>query len=101
MGTSILINEEVHRINSHFNCDATLLWAPTGVAENNISGKTIHSSIIIPAKSKNLPEMSGEVKINFETDMINIKFVIIDKASMLGLNLYLKVDARLRATKPQ
>lgn len=100
-GKSCIINEMVHRINSHFQCNATLLMAPTGVAANNINGQTLHSALRIPPSRNALPQLNSDAKISFEDEFKDIKFVIIDEASMLGLNLFFKVDQRLRDAKPQ
>lgn len=99
-GKSCVINEMVHRINAHYGTAATLLMAPTGVAANNINGQTLHSALrIYPLR--NFEELRGESKLSFEDELQNINFIIIDEASMLGLNLFYKVDLRLREAKPQ
>lgn len=39
--------------------------------------------------------------MKFEEEFENFKIVIIDESSMLGLNLFFKIDQRLREAKPQ
>lgn len=50
----------------------------------------------MPPSKGALPELSGEAKLAFEEELRDIKCIIIDEASMLRLNLMLKVDKRLR-----
>ena len=63
--------------------------APTGVAANNIVGQTIHSALRINASKRmggTSKDLEGKSKIAFEEELKDVRFIIIDEASMLGLN---------------
>lgn len=45
--------------------------------------------------------MTEDAKIKFGEDFKDFKFIVIDEASTSGLNLFIKVDQRLRKLKPQ
>ena len=98
-GKSCVINQIVHEINSYYNYNASLLMAFTGVAANNINGQTIHSTLRIRPQSV-YAELTGETKSTFEDELNDVKLIIIGEASMLGLNLFYKIDRRLRGAKP-
>lgn len=97
-GKSCVINEITRRVNLKFDSEATLLLAPTGVAANNIGGQTVHSALRINSK-RTFQDLEGDSKLTFETYFEKIKFVIIDEASMLGLNLFYKCDLQMKQGK--
>lgn len=98
---SCIINEMVTRIHFKIEGNSTLLMAPTGVAANNINVQTLHSALRIPAKKEIAEPLVGESKMAFEEEFKDLKFVIIDDASMLGMNLFFNVEQRLRKAKPR
>uniref|UniRef100_T1IVW9 ATP-dependent DNA helicase n=1 Tax=Strigamia maritima TaxID=126957 RepID=T1IVW9_STRMM len=91
----------IHRIEILPGANSALLLAPTGVAANNIGGATIHSALHVHTLSTIFTDLTGESLMQFQQSMQNIRYVIIDEMSMLGLNLLLKIDQRLRQAKPE
>ncbi len=82
--------------------DPVRVLAPSGVAAWNIGGRTLHSSLAIPASaSASVTPLEGTRLANLQRHWKGVHFVIIDEKSMLGLRLFAKVDARLRQLKPQ
>lgn len=68
--------------------------APTGAAASNIDGKTIHSSLRLPIGGELLP-LAGENLRTFQLKFKDIRFIIIDEYSMIGLRMLHKIHLRL------
>ena len=65
-----------------------LLLAPTGVAAQNVSGKTIHSTLKIRQTGNNYYQTlfaTSEVSIQV---LLQIKAIIIDEISMISRGLF-------------
>ncbi len=72
-----------------------LLCAPTGKAAFNIRGMTLHSAFKIPVSQFN-GSLSVEVANTLRAAYAQLKLIIIDEISMVGLSLFNKFDIRLR-----
>lgn len=70
------------------------ILAPTGAAALNVGGKTIHSFLRIPVCGPIMP-LNGENLRAFQLQFKDIKFVLIDEYSMIGLRLLNKIHVRL------
>lgn len=70
------------------------ILAPTGAAAVNVNGKTIHSFLRIPVAGPLLP-LNGESLRYFQLQFKDLKFVLIDEYSMIGLRLLNKIHYRL------
>ena len=102
-GKSYLIN----LLSAHLQAAAgargtgTLVWraAPTGVAGNQISGTTLHSLLRLPI-NKDFKPLSAIDKAQLQKKLKDIRYLIIDEKSMLGLRQLLWIDDRLREAFP-
>ncbi|KAF5133799.1 ATP-dependent DNA helicase PIF1 [Metarhizium anisopliae] len=100
-GKSYLIN----LLSAHLQAVAagrgTPVWraAPTGVAGNQISGTTLHSVLHLPI-NKDFKPLSTIDKAQLQMKLKDIKYLIIDEKSMLGLRQLSWIDDRLREAFP-
>ena len=100
-GKSYLIN----LLSAHLQAAAagrgSPIWqaAPTGVAGNQISGTTLHSVLHLPI-NKDFKPLSTVDKTQLQMKLKDIKYLIIDEKSMLGLRQLSWVDDRLREAFP-
>ena len=101
-GKSYLIN----LLSAHLQAAAgargtsTPIWraAPNGVAGNQISGTTLHSLLRLPIDNS-FKELAPVDKRHLQQKLKNIKYLVIDEKSMLGLR-QLWIDTRLREALP-
>ncbi|KJZ69873.1 hypothetical protein HIM_10728 [Hirsutella minnesotensis 3608] len=79
----------------------TPVWraAPTGVAGNQISGSTLHSLLHLPI-NKDFKPLSAIDKAQLQKQLKDIKYLIVDEKSMLGLRQLSWIDDRLREAFP-
>lgn len=75
-----------------------VILAPTGAAAVNIDGKTLHSALRIPVSGRMMP-LNGENLRTLQRDFADVRFIIIDEYSMIGLRLLCKVNQRLQEAK--
>ena len=100
-GKSYLIN----LLSAHLQAAAagrgTPVWraAATGVAGNQISGTTLHSLLHLPI-NKDFKPLSAVDKTQLQKKLKDIKYLIIDEKSMLGLRQLSWIDDRLREAFP-
>ncbi|KJK73750.1 hypothetical protein H634G_10986 [Metarhizium anisopliae BRIP 53293] len=100
-GKSYLIN----LLSAHLQAAAagrgTPVWraAPTGVAGNQISGTTLHSLLHLPI-NKDFKPLSPTDMAQLQKKLKDIKYLIIDEKSMLGLRQLSWIDDRLREAFP-
>ncbi|KAF5127214.1 ATP-dependent DNA helicase pif1 [Metarhizium anisopliae] len=100
-GKSYLIN----LLSAHLQAAAagrgTPVWraAPTGVAGNQISGTTLHSLLHLPI-NKDFKPLSALDKTQLQKKLKDIKYLIIDEKSMLGLRQLSWIDDRIREAFP-
>lgn len=79
-----------------------MLMAPTGVASDNIGGRTYHSVLHPPSKGTkqilNRPNirLKGESKKQLVLDFAGITHVIIDEMSMIGRRSLGYIDELMR-----
>ena len=95
-----MIKEIVRRVSSSLGKDAIRVCAPTGAAAINIEGSTIHSLLHFPMVSSKFQPLNGEAKTNFQNEMKELKFIIIDEMSMIGAQILFMIERRLRETQP-
>jgi len=74
------------------------MLAPTGAAARNIDGTTIHSGLRILING-NMSPLNGENLRNSQLHFQKIRFIIIDKYSMVGTRLLCKIHRRLCEAK--
>ncbi|EXU94457.1 PIF1-like helicase [Metarhizium robertsii] len=70
-----------------------------GVAGNQISGTTLHSVLHLPI-NKDFKPLSAVDKAQLQVKLKDIKYLIIDEKSMLGLRQLSWIDDRLREAFP-
>lgn len=68
--------------------------APKGAAAVNIDGFTIHSCLRIPITGEMIP-LNGENLRTFQLQFQDVKFIIIDEYSMIGMRLLHKIHRRI------
>ncbi|KAL6405464.1 transposase [Ilyonectria robusta] len=100
-GKSYLINLLSAHLQAATGGRGTPVWraAPTGVAGNQISGTTLHSLLQLPI-NKDFKPLSAIDKAQLQKKLKDIKYLIIDEKSMLGLHQLSWIDDRLREAFP-
>lgn len=115
-GKTYVVNA-VHSVMEHYGCGHIIRYlAPTGSTAMLINGVTIHKGLGIKIKSRNKgkgnrhPGESGEdytilisVKecIKLCEEWKNVEFMLLDEASLTGLELLADIDHALRFAKEQ
>ena len=86
-----------HQPNVELDKLKVLLCAPTGKAAFNIRGMTLHSAFGIPvSQNNNNRPLSADIANTLRVTFSQLKLIIIDEVSMVGLSMLHKVDTRLR-----
>ncbi|XP_044714726.1 PIF1-like helicase domain-containing protein [Hirsutella rhossiliensis] len=100
-GKSYLINLLSEHLQAASGGRGTPVWraAPTGVAGNQISGTTLHSLLHLPI-NKDFKPLSAIDKAQLQKKLKNVKYLIVDEKSMLGLRQLSWIDDRLREAFP-
>lgn len=113
-GKTYVVNA-VQSVMAHYGCGHMIRYlAPTGSAATLINGTTIHKGLEIKIKSKNKgkgnrnPGKSGEdysvlisvkERVKLCEEWKNVGFVLLDEASLTGLELLADIDHSLRFAK--
>ncbi|XP_044720057.1 PIF1-like helicase domain-containing protein [Hirsutella rhossiliensis] len=79
--------------------NACLACRSTGVAGNQISGTTLHSLLHLPINKDFKPLLAID-KAQLQKKLKDVKYLIIDEKSMLGLRQLSWIDDRLREAFP-
>jgi len=76
-----------------------LLTAPTGKAAYGIKGLTLHSAFKLPLNqfAGLLPKLSSDISNTLRCQFANVKLLIIDEISMVGIKTLGYIDQRLRS----
>lgn len=76
-----------------------LLTAPTGKAAFGIRGVTLHSAFSLPLNQYAgvLPKLSSDISNTLRCQLANVKLLIIDEISMVGIKTLGYIDQRLRS----
>ncbi|KAM4062456.1 PIF1-like helicase [Hirsutella rhossiliensis] len=100
-GKSYLINLLSAHLQAASGGRGTPVWraAPTGVAGNQISGTTLHSLLHLPI-NKDFKPLAAIDKAQLQKKVKDIKYLIVDEKSMLGLRQLSWIDDRLREAFP-
>ncbi|EFY84461.1 ATP-dependent DNA helicase PIF1 [Metarhizium acridum CQMa 102] len=100
-GKSYLINPLSAHLQAAAAGRGTPVWraAPTGVAGNQISGTTLHSLLHLPI-NKDFKPLSPTDMARLQKKLRDIKYLIIDEKSRLGLRQLSWIDDRLREAFP-
>lgn len=95
-GKSVVIRSMCRLIEGTYRGHAGIhqVLAPTGAAAVNIDGKTIHSFFRIPVYGALAP-LNGTNLSNFQLQLRDTKYIIIDEYSMVGMRLLNKIHVRL------
>lgn len=84
-------NPDAHRV---------LLTAPTGTAAFNIHGRTLHSLFLLPlGQTKGYKKLSDEKRNTLRCKLQDLEILIIDEISMVGCDMLMTIDQRLREIK--
>ena len=73
-----------------------LVLAPTGMAAYHIQGNTIHSGLHIPINQGEMNPLGSSELNTLRCKYNNVKVVFIDEISMVGSQLFIKIDQRLQ-----
>ncbi|XP_030828689.1 uncharacterized protein LOC100890415 [Strongylocentrotus purpuratus] len=77
-----------------------LLTAPTGTAAFNIQASTLHSTFLLPlGQTKVYKKLSDQKRNTLRCKLADLDILIIDEVSMVGCDLLMTVDQRLREIK--
>lgn len=82
--------------------DTCEVCAPTGVASDNIGGRTYHSLLPIPridVDRKDVKLSEGPRLSQMKIEMQNVQYLIIDELSMVGRRALGQIDELLRQAK--
>lgn len=83
----------------HGKPDPIARCAPTGVAAHNINGRTIHGLFNINPQSRTT-EIKDAQRSYLQLTLKDIRYIIIDEKSMIGLHLFGQIDACCREANP-
>ncbi len=97
-GKSTIIKVIVHRGNQEWP-NSVAVAAPTGLAALNIDGKTLHSLFKISPKDTAYKPLAGEALAKLQEEFKNIRFLIIDEMSMVGLKMLYYLCCRCQEAK--
>ena len=95
-GKSTIIKEMVKRITSIFGEDSVKVAASTGMASVNIDGLTLHYLLRLPVNYKLFSKLENQNAKKFQTDLKDLKFLIIDEMSLIGLRTLFQIESRCR-----
>ena len=76
--------------------DQIRITATTGVASFNIHGQTICSLLKLPIRKKNKNDLSGEQLTKLQSNLRNVKMIVVDEYTMLGCEALSWIDRRLK-----
>ena len=79
--------------------DTLKVAAPTGVASFIIVGTTLHSLLHLPTRGE-FKQLEGNRLQQLQQAMSSIRYIIIDKMSMVGRKAFGQIDRRLRQAFP-
>lgn len=94
-GKSAVIKAMCQMLHAKYGSDGYQVLAPTGAAALNVDGKTIHSFLGLPTQTELMP-LNGEALISLQFRLKDLKFIIIDEYSMVGMRLFTKIQRRLQ-----
>ncbi len=101
-GKSYMINMLSAHLQQTHEKSPILRAAPTGVASNQINGQTLHSLLRLPIDNNYRPlSETPTVLRNLQRIFADIRYLIIDEKSMLGLKVLGWIDRRLREIFPR
>ncbi|XP_065837259.1 ATP-dependent DNA helicase pif1-like [Oscarella lobularis] len=95
-GKSYLINCIKEMLGSE-----CILAAPTGVAAFNIGGQTLHSLLRIPLQKTSFSDVQGPSLRDLQERFEDVRYLIIDKMSMVGRHQLSLIHRRLCQALPQ
>ena len=106
VGKTHVVHAITQAVTKHFNFDVNcdidtlrvLLLAPTGKAGFNIGGTTIHNGLSIPPSnaSTQFRKLSASQLAECQSKYRHLKLLIVDEVSMLGSQMFTKLEDRLR-----
>jgi ATP-dependent DNA helicase PIF1 len=73
--------------------------APTGVAAFNVAANTIHATFHV-AVSGGFKPMSGRLLAQVQRELADVRYMILDEKSMVGLVMWGQIDRRCREIWP-
>ena len=82
--------------------DACIVCAPTGVAADNIGGRTYHSLVPMPRTDVDRDDIKldeGPRLTQMKIDLHGVKYLILDEMSMVGRRSLAHIDEMLRQAK--
>ncbi|EED14664.1 conserved hypothetical protein [Talaromyces stipitatus ATCC 10500] len=86
--------------NADINTSPVMRAAPTGVAAYNINGRTLHSLFRLPIARGRMADLTPENLQAMQANLRNVKWLIIDEKSMIGLKQLYWVNLRLQQIFP-
>ena len=72
-----------------------------GIAAFNVKGQTLHSVFQLPMKGKRSTDLKGQALTKLQSDMLGIRYVIIDEYSVIGQKLFEWIDRRCKRATGQ
>ena len=111
-GKSYLIRAIIQHGRNQHGLGAVKILSPTGAAATQFSGgQTIHKGLhlsITRKKNKNnslreqqeLTALSDDSAARLQQELHDVKLLIIDEKSMMGLGMLRKIDVRLKEARP-
>lgn len=93
-GKTTVIREIVRQVKSQLGLEAVAVAAATGMAAVNIEGKTLHSLFKLPYTYNSFEKLKPDQVEHLRSKFKNLKFLIIDEMSLVGLRLLYMINHR-------
>ncbi|XP_014227238.1 uncharacterized protein LOC106652660 [Trichogramma pretiosum] len=100
-GKSTLIHRIVEEVSSKLGHEAIAVTAPTGAAALNINGSRLHSFFKISIFYTKFESLKDESLQHFQLKHKNLRFVIIDEMSLVGVRMLHQVERRCSDIFPE
>lgn len=98
-GKSTVIKEIVRLIQLELGFEAVEVAAATGMAAVNVKGKTLHSLLKLPNTRNSFEPLKPDQAKHLRTELKNLKFLIIDEMSLIGLRMLYMINYRCQEIK--
>ena len=79
--------------------DNSIVASCFGIASFNISGVTLHTLLCLPIRGRNTCDLKGKALAQLQEKLKNVKYVIIDEFSVIGLRMLGWIDKCLQQAR--
>jgi ATP-dependent DNA helicase PIF1 len=94
--------KRLEEISREFNFPVPVVRAaPTGVASNNVVGKTLHSMFRLPVKKPTYKKLSAQNMKSLQASLRGVSYLIIDEKSVVSIKQLTWLNYRCREIWPE